>query len=193
MVIAIAIFAVIGAISHTTLTRFLETHERLEARNEKTRHLQNTISQFERDVRFMSRRPIRDGLGEMVPAFRVSDGGISAQGELMELTVTIPSYRNPEWHRLQRIDWVLRDGELIRRAWAVLDRDFDSQPREKRLLSNVRSAVLRTYGRDADSGRIRARDEWADLSELPLGVELLITLDDDVSYRRFVEVAGGRL
>jgi len=189
MVIAIAIFAVIGAISYGTLDNFLAMRESLAARNEQNARLARTIGHFERDVRFMAPRPVRDGLGENVPALAAHDERRQTEGLLMELTALAPSLAGNAWHRPRRIGWVLRDGVLIRQSWPVLDRDLDSAPHESALVDRVAVADVRFYGRDED-GDIDRRAEWHDPFRLPEAVELMLTLDDGATYRRLVEVTG---
>lgn len=189
MVIAIAIFAVIGAISYGTLDNFLAMRESLAARNEQNTRLARTIGHFERDVRFMAPRPVRDGLGENVPALAAHDERRQTEGLLMELTALAPSLAGNAWHRPRRIGWVLRDGVLIRQSWPVLDRDLDSAPHESALIDRVAVADVRFYGRDED-GDIDRRAEWDDPFRLPEAVELMLTLDDGATYRRLVEVTG---
>lgn len=190
MVVAISIFAVIGAISYTTLNRFLATRDAVAERNDEITRLQRAIGHFERDIRFMTPRSIRDGLGERLPALLAVSQGATSDGPLMELTVAQPSFRDPRWHRLLRVTWSLQDGRLIRGVWPVLDRDFDSAPKETTLLENVSEIELVYHGLDEDGRRVRPEPIWEDEKALPLGVELLLTLDDQTMYRRIVEVAG---
>lgn len=190
MVVAISIFAVIGAISYTSLDRFLSTRDAIEARNRDIARLQRAFGFFERDIRFMVARPIRDGLGEVVPAFLAGADGMTNDGSLMELTVALPSYQSPDWHRLQRVGWALEDGRLTRRVWQVLDRDFDSVSRDVRLLDGVDSVELTYYTRDAEDGGIDAKSEWEEPMMLPSGVEMVLTVAGGATYRRVVEVSS---
>ncbi|KAA3624529.1 MAG: type II secretion system protein GspJ [Proteobacteria bacterium] len=189
MVVAISIFAIIGAISYTTLDRFLVTRDAVDERNREITRLQRAIGQFERDVRFMAPRPVRDGLGERLPALLTTSEGAVSDGPLFEMTVAQPSWRNRHWHRLLRVTWSLEDGELRRDVWRVLDRDFDSAPRETTILQAVSSVELIYHGRTDDGRGIESLALWEDENELPLGVEMILTLDDDTTYRRVVEVA----
>jgi general secretion pathway protein J len=190
MVIAISIFAVIGAIAYVTLDRFLHTRETLDSHNAATSQLQRMIGQFERDVRFMANRTVRDGIGEVLPALQTQDDTISGDGELMGLTVLLPSYLSPNWQRPQRVGWLLVDGAVVRQVWPVLDRDFDSAARQTILLTQVRTIELRYLSRDGESQGLKAENTWSHAGALPLAVELILTLEDDTTYRRLVEVAG---
>lgn len=192
MVVAIAIFAVIGAVSHVTLTGFIDTRDRVAAHNQRLVQLQSAIGHFERDVRFMMPRGIRDGLGEPTPPLSSAFAG--AGGRLLEVTVAEPSFRDPRWHRLRRVGWSLQGRQLVRETWAVLDRDFDSLPRQTILLDGVQAVRLRYYERVVDSvagrgTRIEIHDEWNQARSLPVAVELILTLEDETSIRRLVEVA----
>jgi len=189
MVVAIAIFAVIGAISYTTLNQFIKSRESLEARNHKVRLLQQTFARFGDDVRYMVNRPVRDGLGDAVPAF-IAGAEFGGDGRVLEFTTSRPHMETNLWHRLQRVEWMLIDGELIRKTWLVLDRDFDSQSREQYLLTDVLALEVGLIKVDRKSGRVTNTRTWEDESALPDGVEILLTLAEGETYRRIVEVGG---
>lgn len=192
MVIAISIFALVGAVSYTSLDHFLATRDLVDAHNRATRQLQRAVGHFERDVRFLTRRSIRDGIGETLPALVGGDADAIGDAVLVEMTVAQPSYRNPRWHRVRRVGWALVDGRLIRQVWPVLDRDFDSTPRETALLDGVRTASVRYYGRVSGQRVVESSAQWdeGNGSDLPLAIELILTLDDNTTYRRLVEVAN---
>ena len=82
MVIAIGIFAIIGAISYVTLNQFLQTREVLVERNGQIRNLQRSFSLLERDIRYMTSRSIRDGLGDTISPLVVFTPGEIGDGEL---------------------------------------------------------------------------------------------------------------
>ncbi len=193
MVVAIAIFAVMSAISYTTLNQFVRTGEALKIRDNETRHLYRTFAMFERDVRFMVQRSIRDGLGETLPALMAFGDGQSNEGELFEITTSLPSIDSNDWHRLQRIGWSFEQNELVRKAWPVLDRDVDSVPRELKLLQDVASVEVNYIGRDAEQDNIRSSPDWEDDKRLPIGMEIIVTLNNERVYRRIVEVGGASI
>lgn len=189
MVVAIGIFAVIAAISYASLTRFLDARAFVDARQERVRVLQNTMSLIERDVRFMVNRPVRDGYGDEEAAL-VSGGDVPlSDGEIVRLTT---AEANPELGlapRLKRVAWRLLDGELQRVTWAVLDRDVDSKEYVRVLLAGVAAVDIKYYVYGEDDA-LETEEAWINPEALPAGVEFVVTLDNGVQYRRVFAVAG---
>ena len=190
MVIAIAIFSIIGMISFVTLDQFIRSREALVETNKQLRDLQQAFLAFDRDVRFMVPRPVRDGLGETLPALMPHSDGITIEGEILEFTASAPHPLNQLLQRLYRVSWSLQDKELIRKQWGVLDRDFDSKPRQRRVLSNVASIEL-NYIRPREEGPgVEFTSIWEAENGLPKGVEFIVTFTDERSYRRVLEIGG---
>ena len=73
----------------------------------------------------------------------------------------------------------------------VLDRDFDSAPRERKLVTGVESVELNFLKPNPDGPGVEYSSEWEDVQELPVGVEIIITLANDQSYRLLLEVGAG--
>ena len=190
MVIAIGIFAIIGAISYVTLNQFLQTREVLVERNGQIRNLQRSFSLLVRDIRYMTSRSIRDGLGDTISPLVVFTPGEIGDGELFEFTTVVPSFGSTHWHRLMRVSWGLHDNRIVRQTWAVLDRDFDSESIPIVLLDRVSSVEINYYVRNVDSGLLTTVSDLENESGLPLGIEVILRTEDDITYRRIVEVAG---
>ena len=191
MVIAIAIFAIIGAISYVTLNQFLQTRETLVKHNEQTRNLQRLFTLLESDIRYMTLRSVRDGLGEVLDPLIISSSNTVNQGDIFEFTTVVPSIQSNRWHRLLRANWALDEGSLIRQTWNVLDRDFDSQSVAIILLDDVSSIEVNYFLHNQESGLIQNASEWDTKTKLPIGVEVVLRLIDETVYRRVIEVAGG--
>ncbi len=190
MVVAIAIFALMAAMAHVSLVQFLSARETLAASNESLRHLQRAFTLLENDIRFMLPRVVRDGIGEPLDALMLFGDGTAASAELFEFTTSFPGIVAADRHRIRRVGWSLDEGVLVRRVWPVLDRDFDSAPRQSRVVTGVRSVEVGFYGIDPDSRQVRRLTTWEDPARLPLGLEIVVTLDDASAYRRVIEVAG---
>ncbi len=190
MVVAIAIFALMAAMAHVSLSQFLSTRDVLASGNESLRQLQRAFTLLEGDLRFMVPRNVRDGIGEPIDALVVSGSRGADEGMLLEFTTSFPGVESAERHRIRRVGWALDGDTLVRRVWPVLDRDFDSAPRESRVLGGVRSVEFGYFGIDAESQQVQMLSLWEDPARLPLGIELVITLDDESVYRRVFEVAG---
>lgn len=190
MVVAIAIFAVIAAISYAALDNFLEAKAHIDKENDQAKALQTAFVLLEQDLRYAVDRPVRNGYGDAEPAFiGVPEESLSA-GERLRLTTIRPAPEGIGVAPLQRVAWRLNDGELSRVTWQVLDRDVDSAERRRRLLDNVEDITFTFYTYDADQ-KLTTVNEWSSNAELPVGVEVTVLMQDRLAYRRIFELAGG--
>lgn len=138
VLVAMAIFGLIGVVSGQLLMRVLQAQQLSEARADKLAEIQRALALFERDILQAADRPIRDAFGDPQPALRLAFSG--------ELELTRHGWSNPlAWPRseLQRVAWELdSEGRWRRQFWTVLDRAQDSQPQTQTVLEAVRSIEL---------------------------------------------------
>jgi len=146
VLVAVAIFGLIGIVSGQLLVRVLQAQQLSEARADKLADVQRALALFERDVLQAADRPIRDEFGDAQPAMRLSFSG--------ELELTRHGWSNPlAWPRseLQRVAWQLgAEGQLQRHFWSVLDRAQDSLPQKQNVLKDVLSFEVQLL--DANGG-----------------------------------------
>ncbi len=137
MLVAIAIFAIVGAIAYTGLDHAMDIRTQLktvrglwEARGLAYYRLENDLSQARG-------RPVRDGAGTLVPAFMVRQMG---RGVRLNFTTggTAPLTSAPR-SDLRRVDYTVKHGALIWRRWPVLDRAPGEHRVKEVLLRGVRS------------------------------------------------------
>jgi general secretion pathway protein J len=187
MVIAIAIFAIISTISYASLARFLEESDYLTQRREAFKAMQNAFAIFGRDIRFLVKRPVRDGYGEEEPMLVGQISSPLVPGELLRLTISQPLPAMPGQQQLTRVAWRFANNELSRAYWSVLDRSVDSQEIQRVTLRDVASVEIRYYNAD-DSGKLQPAEEWSEQGSLPHGIELVITGNNGDEFRRLFEV-----
>ena len=168
ILVAVAIFGLIGVVSGQLLVRVVQAQQASEERADRLADLQRAMALFERDVLQAAPRPIRDGFGDPQPALRLEVGG--------HLEFTRHGWSNPlglARSDLQRVAWELdAEGNLERRFWTVLDRAQDTSPRSQRILEGVERLGIELL--DADGGTWEAwprDDRAAGLTRLP-GEEL---------------------
>ncbi len=190
MVVAIGIFAVIAAISYGTLSQFIDNRELLAQKNEELRRLQTAMMLLELDLRYAVKRPVRDGYGDAEAALISGSSVELAPGELLRLTASQPRALSRQAQRLQRVAWRVNDGKLSRFTWEVLDRDQDSKEFERVLLDGVAEVTFSflTYN---ESNQLESKTEWLEQEEIPAGIEVLITVESGIQYRRLIEMATG--
>ena len=191
LLVAIAIFAILGTLALSGYTQLQRQAEYAEQRLERVREVQRAVQLIGQDLAQIEPRPIREPLGEVrIPAVLAGDsveyplqftrGGWSNTAGLPRPT-------------LQRVGYRLDGGELWRDHWATLDRTLSLQPVRQKLLGGVRSVRFRYMaadrswverwpageGTNADADRLR-----------PAAVEVILELEDWGEIRRVIEVAG---
>lgn len=143
LLIAIALFALLGLGTYRMLEAVLRSDEVVRAQEIQLRQLGRAVWRLEQDLVQAVPRPVRDGYGDEQNAFIGQFAGFEG-GASLELTRS--GWRNPTGMRranLQRVHWRLAGDSLERHYWIVLDRDVDSQPRVQRVLDDVTELRMR--------------------------------------------------
>jgi len=192
LLVAMAIFAILGTLALSGYTELQRQSEYAEQRLERVREVQRAMQTIAQDLGQLEPRPIREPLGETLrPAVLAADS--------IEYVV---QFTRAGWSNtaglprptLQRVGYRL-DGEgLWRDHWPVLDRTLVQEPIRVKLLTKVRTVRLRY---------MNASREWIDRwppgdgtsfagSERvrPAAVEITLDLEDWGEIRRVIEVAG---
>nr|MBF0681931.1 type II secretion system minor pseudopilin GspJ [Pseudomonas sp.] len=137
LLIAIALFALLGLGTYRMLEAVLRSDEAVRAQERILRDISRAVWAVERDLQQAAPRPIRDGYGDEQNAFIGQVPGLE-EGAAFELTRS--GWRNPtglQRANLQRVRWRLAGDQLERLYWVVLDRDIDSEPRFQKVLDGV--------------------------------------------------------
>lgn len=132
MLVALTVFAVIGLLGAQLMGRTLDNHQVVSERSGRLAEVQRAMLVLKRDIMQMTDRPVRDLLGDSRGAVLIGSDG------LMEFTRL--GWRNPlraQRAELQRIAYIVEDGDLYRAWWGVLDRAQDSEPTLQRLLEDI--------------------------------------------------------
>ena len=138
VVIAIAIFAVIGLGSWQVLDRVITSKQQVEIRSEQLRQLQKTMWLISRDIRNLVNRPIRDNAGQL-------EAPVSSLITGHNLSLTRSGWSNPldeSRSTLQRVAYALESGDdgaqlLVRYYWPVLDRAPNAEPKKQVVLGSI--------------------------------------------------------
>jgi general secretion pathway protein J len=105
------------------------------------------MSWLERDIEQIVDRGVRNEYGEFLQPVVGND----FEGYLLELTRG--GWANPANQarsQLQRVAYAVRDEQLVRVYWRVLDRAEDSKPYENILLDGVKGMEIRYLGADEE-------------------------------------------
>ncbi|MBU2292993.1 MAG: type II secretion system minor pseudopilin GspJ [Gammaproteobacteria bacterium] len=140
LLIAIAIFALLGLGTYRMLDSVLQTDKVTRAHEMQLRELVRAMAAFERDVLQVQARPTRDPFGDPRAALLGEDLDAPA------LELTRSGWRNPLGQSrsgLQRVRWQLSGEQWQRQYWTVLDQAQDSQPQVQQALDGVTRLQLR--------------------------------------------------
>lgn len=169
VLVAMAIFAIIGLGANELLRTITRTHDRAKAVTDSLGQLSMAFVIMQRDLTEIVPRSIRDGNGDVRPPLIVGTGN-----DLMAFTRT--GWNNPTGlprSDMQRIAYDLTDkGVLQRKMWMELDRAQDSKPVTQVLLSGVTDVRVNLL--EADGTSVDTWPQSAKLDQLPAAIELVI-------------------
>lgn len=197
LLIAIAIFALLGLASYRMFESVLRSDEATRAHEEQLRELTRAFSSLERDLLQVIARPIRDGYGDRRPAFQGESRALDGD---TALELTRSGWRNPAgWQRstLARVRWRLNGEVLERLYWSVLDQAVDSEPRVQRVLEQVSDLELRYLDRNGEwqqdwpPSATQGYEPEQTLEFLPRAVELRLTHVRYGELRRLLRLPDG--
>ena len=182
LLIAIAIFALLGLGTYRMLDSVLQTDQVTRAHEQQLRELVRAMAAFERDVLQVQVRPTRDPFGDPRAALLGED----LESPALELTRS--GWRNPLGQpraSLQRVRWQLSGEQWQRRYWTVLDQAQDSQPQIQQALDGVTQLQLRYLDQQGlwqSSWPPLEKNPDEALKVLPQAIELVL------QHRRYGEV-----
>lgn len=191
LLVAIAIFAIMGSLAMSGYVELQRQSEYAEQRLERVREVQRAMQTLGQDLAQIEPRPIREPLGEaLLPAVLAGD---TAEYRLQFTRAGWSNTGGLQRPTLQRVGYRLDQDGLWRDHWGVLDRTLSVEPARTRLLGGVRSVRFRfmTAQRNwVERWPVNEGMPGADDRQRPAAVEVIIELEDWGEIRRLVEVAG---
>lgn len=137
VVVALAVFAIVGITAFSGLNAVLKWQTDLEIRSDQIKSIQLTLKYLERDVNRAIARPIRDQYGDTQPAF-------SSDGESI-MSLTYSGWRNPAGllrSNLQRVAYEVSEKQFKRHSWNRLDGAISEDAREVVLLEEIKELEI---------------------------------------------------
>jgi general secretion pathway protein J len=192
LLVAMAIFAILGTLALSGYTELQQQSEYAEQRLERLREVQRAMQTIGQDLAQIEPRPIREPLGEaLIPAVLATD---SIEYGLQFTRAGWSNTAGLARPTLQRVGYRL-DGEgLWRDHWTVLDRTLATEPTRVKLLGKVRSVRFRFMNpaREwVDRWPVSDGTNLAGSERLrPAAIEVVLELEDWGEIRRVIEVAG---
>jgi general secretion pathway protein J len=189
LLVALAVFAVIGVAAYTSLFSVLDARAATERQSERLAAVQYAVGALAEDLRQAVDRPVRS----IRPAAR---GPLVAQeGTGPLLRITRGGWPNPAGlprSTLARVEWLLDDDRLVRRWRARPDAPETVEPTRRVLLGDVDALDLRFLDADGDW-----QERWPPLNVapdavgLPRAVEVTLDLADWGEVRRLFALPAG--
>ncbi len=191
VLIAVAIFVIVGAMAMGGYNELVKQSEIVELNANRTRAVQRTVQRMAQDFATLEPRPVREPIGDSVePALRAD----ARSEQLADLTHS--GWSNPAGvsrSTLQRVSYRLENNQLRRDYWVVLDRTLTAEPVSTVMLDRVRAVGMRFM-----DGNQTWHEQWPPLGssdpELPrtrpIAVEITLELEDWGKIVRLIEVAG---
>lgn len=205
VMIALAIFAIIGLSAYRVLDVIISSQARIEEHSKALRQWQRAMLIIGADIEQMLNRPIRGAYADEEKALQV-DGDYT-------LEFTRLGWRNPLQRKrseLQRVAYsldsigIISNGDeyietgvddqaihLLRYHWSMLDRPQDAKPETQILIQNVNDIRLRflgIVGKWQTEWPLANNDETIDHSALPIAIELTIETQTLGEVRRIFQI-----
>jgi general secretion pathway protein J len=193
LMVAMAIFAIVGVMALSGYTQLQKQSEYTEKRLDRVREVQRAMQTLAQDFEQLEPRPVREPIGDQrIPAVEAGD---SVDYKVQFTRAGWSNTAGVPRPTLQRVGYRLDQDGLWRDHWLVLDRTQATEPVRVRLLTGVRSVRFRFMSSSrewserwpaAGSGPVDAESARA----RPLAVEVVVELEDWGEIRRVMEVPG---
>ena len=199
LLVAMAIFAVVGVLALSGYTQLQKQSEYAEKKLARLREVQHAVQTMAQDFEQLEPRPIRQPIGDQyIPAIV---GGYAVDYKVEFTRAGWSNTAGLGRPTLQRVAYRLDQDGLWRDYWLVLDRTQTSVPVRVKLLTGVRSVSFRymdgnrawsdNWPEQQQGGANATVGTTPDTSRLrPAAVEFVIELQDWGKIRRVVEVPG---
>lgn len=132
IIVVVLVFSVMAAMAYGGLNSVLRTRGAIESSMRRTADFQRAFQRLRGDFQNLRDRAARDSYGDAQPPLSISREG--------ELELVRGGWRNPTQSgrsSLERVRYRLKDHELHRANWRVLDLPQQSEPSELTLLREV--------------------------------------------------------
>lgn len=183
VLVAIAIFAVIGLGANQMLRTMIDTHDKTTTKVRNMNQLTRVFTAMERDFGQTLPRYIRDEFGDPQPPMLVAVGRFPVE-------LTRSGWSNPinlPRSTLQRVAYeVNADSQLVRYFWLVLDRAEDSEPVQQVLLDDVEDLRIRLLSVDGESTEIWPDGNFSEV--LPGAVEIYLQTSEFGEVRKVIDL-----
>lgn len=191
ILVATVILAVMGVIAYRGIAEARVAVGHAEGHLDRLRQVQRTVQIVVNDFRTLTRRPVREPIGDGYRATLLRDPNAIALVELSH--GGWPNGAGTPRGTGQRVIYRLEEGKLVREHWNVMDATLATPLMKRELIDRVERVDVRylTEGREW----IAEWPQFGNTSDFgfygrPLAVEFTLVLEDYGEIRRIVEVPG---
>ena len=192
LLVALFVTAIMFAIGYGALSEV--ARHRLEIKNTQTslNELQRAVRVMADDLGQLHPRPIRDPLGRLYALTLVAEPGTPSPIALTR--GGRPPTSSHARSSLQRVEYLLEGGDLVRFAWPVLDRVQSTNASRRVLMRGVRSLEFRylddqgEWRTDWPSPATSSASEEVRQRLRPRAIEFTLNTDQHGAIRRIIEV-----
>jgi general secretion pathway protein J len=201
VVVAIFIAAVMFAIGYSALNQAVIDRDALATAQDRVTEIQRGMRVVAQDFAQLAARAARDtqGNGDLQPAI---SGGAATGTDVALVTFTRTGWSNPAGIQRpaeQRVRYRFVDGSLLREYWLSVDPALNSLPRQRVVLTQIKSVEVRyldpatrTWRKDWPARQLGAPVGPLNLDEAlltrPLAIEFTLVLEDWGRVQRVFEV-----
>lgn len=188
LLIAIAVFAVLGAMSYGGLNAVLKTRARTMEAADQLHNLQISLMLIQRDIQHVVNEPSRDEFGDLHPPI-TTDFNDDRLVEFSRLGWNNPTDQLRSTY--QRVAYGFEDNTLLRYYWPHFHRGPQEQPIMAELLEGLEEISFRYMDKQENW-----HDDWpplnSNIAELPQLVEIALELENgDEITRQFTTIHTG--
>ena len=206
VLLALSIFALIGAGSFQLISSSVNAQQRSEQRMLYLRSVDRLFGSMERDLLQAVERPVRDGYGDSLKAFigdresiEFTHGGWANRPAAIASNSGRPAHANLKRsaYRFELLDHGGGyQGRWSSYFWDVLDRVPSSESQSGLVLDGVERVTLRyqSHGKNwSNYWPVTVQDNPSEYGELPLAIEVEFVLVDFGRVRRLFQVSSSVL
>lgn len=174
--VSLFIFSIVALIVLNALRSTQNTESILLHKQNQLNQLNRAIDHFSDDLFSIIKRNVMDASGHRLPV-------IVNNKNYLEFTHVTAH------HSLEHVAYLLKDNDWYRKNWLVLDRENESQYKQRKLLSHINGIQYHFY----DNNR-NVYPAWPPVyglrNELPAAIEIIITLKGEGSLHRLFILKG---
>ena len=186
LLVALLIFGIFSALAYSGLSRLLDGRTRLSEEQRTWQQLAQVFLRISDDAAHARLRGARDEGGNLLLPFvgRVYDSRALGEPSLELTRGGDLKYGVTAESDLRRVAYRLKDGQLLRITWPVLDRAPVTKPLEAPLISNVETFEVRFPNPVGNTTTNTWPAGGANANDLPPAIEITLVVKGMGSFKR---------